>query len=95
MDAVLLPGVASHPGEEAMQANEKAYEARPFFPLVLETTATLWPWDQRPQSGGLGGRGVRLLSLQTFDELRHKVMEDLEIHCRAAEPEANSQMLGL
>lgn len=61
----------------------------PLLPFpALETTATLWPRDQRPQSRGL-------LSLQTLDELRHKILEDLEIHCRAAEPEANSQMLGL
>lgn len=46
-------------------------------------------------SSALGNRAQSqgLLPLQTFYELRHKVLEDMEIHCRA-EPEANSQMPG-
>lgn len=36
-----------------------------------------------------------LLSPQTVYELRHNVLEDMEIQCRAAELKANSQSLAL
>lgn len=63
-------------------------QALPSF-LALEITAS-WALGAR-----VSGLRVRAPYPQTVYELRHNVLEDMKIQCRAAELKANSQSLAL